>query len=337
MNVQLLSCALSWIVASATVFMPSALAEQSTATDSPTSVESRDEALWTGPLLASSASTLPQGHWLFEPYLYNSVAVGRFDGRGDRSSERHSATVGSLAYLIYGATERVSVGVIPKFAYRNASGPGGSSGFGMGDFSVQAQYRLTQFSEEHRVPTTSVIVIETLPTGKYDRLDENSQSALGSGAYITTLAFYSQYYFWLPTGRILRTRLNVGFAWPGSASVADSSVYGTSAGFSGHARVGRTATMDAACEYSVSRNWVLALDIVGEHDDNTRVTGKGVGPSFAGGYASSLGSSAQLVIAPAIEFNWNAHVGVIAGTRIAGLGRNATQTLAGVVALNMVF
>ena len=206
-----------------------------------------------------------------------------------------------------------------------------------GDFSVQAQYRLTEFSEEYRVPTTSVILIETLPTGKYDHLEVNSDSALGGGAYITTLALYSQYYFWLPTGRILRTRLNVGYAWPSSAAIADNSVYGTSLGFKGHARLGQTVMVDAACEYSLTRNWVLALDIVGEHDDNTRVAGTLVGTGIAAEYLSNLGPSAQLVFAPAIEFNWNEHIGVIAGTRIVGLGRNATQTIAGVVALNMVF
>ena len=337
MMVRLLSWALFSIGSSAALSIHNAQADQSPLADSPRLLESPEEALWTGPLLASSASTLPQGHWLIEPYLYDSVAVGRFDRRGDRSSEPHQATVGSLAYLIYGVTERVSVGVIPRFAYRNASGPQGSSGFGMGDFSVQAQYRLTQFSEEYRVPTTSVIVIETLPTGKYDRLDVNDDSALGGGAYITTLALYSQYYFWFPTGRILRTRLNVGYAWPSSAAVADNSVYGTSAGFNGHARLGQTVMVDAACEYSLTRNWVLALDILSEHDDNTRITGTTVGPPIAAGYVSSLGSNAQLVVAPAIEFNWNAHIGLIAGTRIVGLGRNVTQTLVAVVALNLVF
>ncbi|MGH8303011.1 MAG: transporter, partial [Steroidobacteraceae bacterium] len=43
-------------------------------TTSETSVapqETMDEAWWTGPLLAPNAATLPHGHWLVEPYLYD--------------------------------------------------------------------------------------------------------------------------------------------------------------------------------------------------------------------------------------------------------------------------
>jgi hypothetical protein len=38
--------------------------------------ESLDEAWWTGPLLAPSPATLPQGHALVEPYLYDAIING---------------------------------------------------------------------------------------------------------------------------------------------------------------------------------------------------------------------------------------------------------------------
>jgi len=40
--------------------------------------QSRDDAWWTGPMLAPSAATLPQGHVLVEPYLFNVMSYGRF-------------------------------------------------------------------------------------------------------------------------------------------------------------------------------------------------------------------------------------------------------------------
>ncbi|MBV8805065.1 MAG: hypothetical protein JO042_08460, partial [Sinobacteraceae bacterium] len=33
--------------------------------------QSRDDAWWTGPLLAASPVTLPQGHFLIEPYVFD--------------------------------------------------------------------------------------------------------------------------------------------------------------------------------------------------------------------------------------------------------------------------
>src|SRR5262249_16104188 len=114
--------------------------------------------------------------------------------------------------------------------------------------------------EGHWVPTTSVAVQETFPTGRYDRLGDRPSAGLGSGAYVTTLALSSQTYFWPPNGRILRMRLNVSQSFPGTVSVDDASVYGTVAGFRGQATPGRSLFLDAAWEYSLTRRWVLALD-----------------------------------------------------------------------------
>ena len=41
--------------------------------------QSLDDAWWTGPMLAPSAATLPRGHFLIEPYLYDVIVVGHYD------------------------------------------------------------------------------------------------------------------------------------------------------------------------------------------------------------------------------------------------------------------
>ncbi|HET9783938.1 MAG TPA: hypothetical protein VFP94_03150, partial [Terriglobales bacterium] len=53
---------------------------------------------------------------------------------------------------------------------------------------------------------------ETLPTGRFDRLDGRSSAGYGAGSYATTLSLYTQDYFWLPTGRILRMSRQLGGA-----------------------------------------------------------------------------------------------------------------------------
>jgi outer membrane putative beta-barrel porin/alpha-amylase len=129
--------------------------------------------------------------------------------------------------------------MIPTFGYNEVSNGPGSSGVGVGDLTVQAQYRLHLFREESWIPTMSIAVQETLPTGKYDQLGNRPSDGLGSGAFTTTPAFYSQTFFWLPNGRILRMRLNVVPSFSRSVSIQEVSVYGTSAGFRGRAKPGR--------------------------------------------------------------------------------------------------
>src|SRR5262249_45824939 len=183
--------------------------------------QSLDDAGWTGPMLAPSAETLPRGHFLIEPYIYDVIVQGQYDSNGARHSAPHANGFGSLTYMNYGLANRVTVGLIPTVGYNDVSKGPSSGGVGLGDFTGQVQYRITQFQEGHWVPTTSIALQETLPTGRYDRLGNRPSDGFGSGAYTTTLAFYSQTYFWLPNRRILRMRFNVSPAVSSNVRLRD--------------------------------------------------------------------------------------------------------------------
>jgi len=281
-----------------------------------TQTQTLDDAWWTGPILAANAGTLPQGHFLVEPYLFNSIVP-------------RQQTLGSLTYILYGVTDKISAGVIPRLGYTLSSDEGRSSNVQLGDAALQAQYRLSQFQMGSWIPTTSVVVGETFPTGKYDRLGNHAVDGFGAGVHTTTVSLYTQDYFWMPTGRILRTRLNLSYAFSDTATVRDVSVYGTPAGFIGQASPGDSYTADAAGEYSLTRNWVLALDAVYQHNDTTRVAGSGV--------RFSSGASESVSFAPAVEYNWNATIGIIVGMKFSTHVRNTSSPVLPVIALNMVY
>lgn len=272
-------------------------------------------------MLAPSASTLPRGHMLIEPYLYDVTAA-------------HLNGFGSLTYMNYGLADRFTVGVIPTAGFNAVNNGASSSGIGIGDLSVQAQYRLTQFRLGHPLPTMSLAVQETLPTGKYDRLGSRPSDGMGSGAYTTTLSFYTQTYFWLPNGRILRTRLNLSQALPTSVDVNDVSVYGTEAGFRGRAQPGKSFLIDSSWEYSMTRRWVLAFESTYRHSAETRVTGKNILDDT--NVALNSGSSETIAFAPAVEYSWKPTIGVLLGVRIIALGHNTTPSITPAIALNFV-
>jgi hypothetical protein len=288
--------------------------------------QSLEDAWWTGPMLAPNATTLPRGHLLIEPYLFDVIGA-------------HSNGLGSLTYVNYGLANRFTVGLIPTAGFNVASSGPSSSRVGLGDLTAQGQYGLTRFHAGSWIPTTAVVVQETFPTGKYDRLGDRPSDGLGSGAYTTTLAFYSQTYFWLPNGRILRMRFDASPALSNNVNVADVSVYGTGAGFRGHAKPGSSFSADAAGEYSVTRSWVLALDVTYRHNWNTRATGYNV-LDLNGGNPSSVrlntGSSDAFGFAPAIEYNWKPTLGVLLGTRVIPASHHTAATITPAVAINFV-
>lgn len=239
--------------------------------------QSLDDAWWTGPLLAAGAATLPQGRVLVEPYMFDVVRTG--------ASRTHSYR--SLTYLLYGVTDKLTAGIIPVFGFNESSNR--SSDLQLGDLTIQAQYRLTQFREGGWLPTTSLVIQQSLPIGG---------SELSSGVHTTTVALRSQYYLWMPNGRIMRTRFHVSYA-DASADVM---------------------TLNSSWEYSITRNWVFALDFIYQHDDNP-----------------DSGSAWRAGTAPAIEYNWSGSVGVIVGARWFAAGRNTNATVTPMAAINLLF
>jgi hypothetical protein len=294
---------------------------------SPSPRQSRDDAWWTGPMLANSAATLPQGHFLIEPYLYDVTSHGS-DGWGSRT------------YMLYGLADRVTVGLVPVLGYNRVDGGPDSSGIGFGDTGVLAQYRLTQFHEGSLMPTISLQLQETLPTGKYDRLGNRPGDGLGSGAASTTLQVKTQTWFWLPNGRILRMRLNLARSFSRRTGVDGVSVYGTGAGFHGYARPGQAFSVNAAWEYSLTRRWVLAFDLTYDRQQGTRVRGYGnTGSGGAPGAAAvrlDSGSSEAFGFAPAVEYNFSARLGMLFGVRVITGGHNTATTITPAVAFNYV-
>jgi len=297
--------------------------------------EALPEAWWTGPLLAPSANTLPRGHVLVEPYLFDVISQGFYNTHGTRISSPHANGLGSLTYINYGLANKFTVGLIPVFSCNELSNGPSSSGIGAGDLTVQAQYRLHLFREGSWKPTISINVQETLPTGKYERLNDRPSDGMGSGAYTTTLGFYTQTFFWMPNRRILRMRFNVAPARSRTANIEDVSVYGTSQGFRGHAKPGDSIFVDAALEYSLTQRWVLALDATWRNQTNTHVSGYNLSDPSQPVILNS-GSSRTFGVAPAVEYNFNSKVGVIAGLRVFPSGRNTTKSITPAVAVNIV-
>jgi hypothetical protein len=285
------------------------------------------EAWWTGPMLANSAATLPRGHALIETYVYDVHSA-----RGD--------SLGSLTYMLYGVSDALTLGVKPSFGSNAVKGARDSSGIGVGDITLQGQYRLTAFDAARGMPALAISIQETLPTGRYDRLGARPADGMGGGAWGTTVALYAQHYFWLPNGRILRGRINLSETFSSKAPLHDVSVYGTSEGFRGTARPGRSFYLGGSLEYSVTKRWVLGLDATWTHNGRTRVSGLGA-PDPATGIAPSVrleyGASDAFALAPAIEYSWTPNLGVLLAARIIPRGHDVAPSVTPAIAINAVF
>lgn len=296
------------------------------------------DAWFTGPMLANTAASAPRGHALVEPYLYDVTTQGSYARTGVRQSAPHQNSYGSLTYLIYALTDTTGLGFIPTAGYAIPSGAPSSTGPGLGDLTFQLQRRLTQTVPCHPIPTISLAVQQTFPTGRYDNLGPRSANAFGAGAFTTTPELLTQSWFWLPNHRIVRMRLNFADAFSSTVPVSGSSVYGTSTGFRGTAHPASALTIDNSWEYSATRRFVLATDIYFRNTGSTRVIGAYAATPTAPAFSSAANSgwSNTWYLAPAVEYSWKPTIGILLGLRITPAGRNTSDTLTPAIAINII-
>ena len=272
----------------------------------------RSEAWFTGSLDSAAASTLPEGHFLVQPYLTDAIALP--DGG------RASQTVHSLNLLLYGVSDELMVGLIPRFSWGDRPA--------VGDVTARLQYRFARYDPASAMPALALVFNETLPTGKYDDLDRDGGDGSGSGAFASQWGLLADDYFSV-ADRTLRLRLNLLYGVSTRVDIRNRSVYGTSEGFRGHASPGATYDAILALEYSLDTRWAAALDITWDRGGKTYVDGLDFQSAAPAGQSASL--------APALEYNLTAYTGVIAGVQMPVWRENSSRVVVPMVALNCVF
>ena len=270
-------------------------------------------ARWTGPLLASNAETLPHGHFYTEPYFFDVISGGK-----------HNA--GSSGFYQYGLADNWTVGVQPFFSWGTRKFNRGAA---IGDFKLLSQVRLSHFTAEHRVPSVALVTNLILPTGKHDHLS-TLKNGHGSGSFAPELGINVQQYFLLPNGRLLRGRINVLKDFPLRTDVTGRSVYGTEAGFHGHAKPGSKTSVILGAEYSLSKEWVLAFDVERDQWGRTEVTGHDASDALV---ERTSAKSWNIGFAPAVEYNWSDRAGVIVGVWIVPKGHNTQSSVTPAIAI----
>jgi hypothetical protein len=293
--------------------------------------DSLDDAWWNGPLLAIAAGTIAQGTFATGTALLDQITRAGSGANAVPAPGLNEADFRSA--LLYGVSDNLNLGLWPVVGL--GALPQGQSGshVELGDWIVEGQYRLHDFQKGQWLPTISLDLAETLPTGQYDRLLPASDP-LGAGAYSTTLGLYTQMPFWMPTGRILRAEFNLSWTISSRVGISGISVYSTPDGFLGHANPGSSILGDLTLEYSLSRRWSAATEIQLELDDPTHVAG-----SDASGapFQASSGLGHVLYVTPYLEYYWSAKEGVSFGTRIYAAGHNETPTVTPIILFTRYF
>ena len=289
---------------------------------------------FTGSLEASSPALGKAGVLAIEPYVIYQINTGIYDGSGNRRPVPHDVDhLLTVIVVKYALTDRLSVQALPSFDHIS-NDRGSSSGLGFGDLPLELEYRFKNENGRTGSPSITVSLGITLPTGDYQHLG-NQLNGIGSGAYFAKQGLVVESLFDTQGGHPMRIKLFAAAYEPlATAPVRDVSVFGTEQGFRGRAKPGAFGQIGLAAGYAMSQRWVLAIDVVQNFAAGNRLTGTG-----AAGEAIAIQGPhrSATALAPALEYNWSANAGVIAGVEISVAGRNSTSYAAPQIALAISF
>jgi len=287
---------------------------------------------FTGTLLSTRGRTLDQGHTVVEPYFFYTRYGGLYNDNWRLQSATVSRTIIQQTYFIYGLTNWMDVEIAPQWL-RNSSDGESLSGFG--DLPLQLGFQVLRGGSDSWLPDVRIWVQEIFPTGRYNDLPPSTVAlgGTGGGSFATMLGIGVQKALRLGGDHVLRYRVNASYGFYTPVTVRGFNAYGGGFGTDGRVDPGSVATLTVAGEYSLTRHLVLALDIGFQTINASHFSGT-PGTSVSGEQAMvGKGYGNLLTVAPALEYNFNQHVGFIAGPWFSLRGRNTSEFFGVVAAL----
>lgn len=289
---------------------------------------------FTGPLLTPTSATVPGGFVNIEPYLFYNINTGRYNDDWKVSSMPHFNNVIFSIYTYWGVNQWMDVQVIPQVVFNSTQN---TSSMQLGDLPIALEFQLIHETPENNLPSLKFYIQETFPTGRYQKLkpDRLFTDAGGKGSFQTEVGFVVGRVIHFKDVYFMTARFNLAYSYWSSVAVKGLNSYGGERGTKGRVFPGSQYSYFLGFEFSLSRNWAFAFDAAGQYITKTRFSGKeGDNPLPGSVLGLNIPPQWQFSFAPAIEYNFNQSLGIIAGPWFTVAGRNSFRFISGVIALN---
>lgn len=286
---------------------------------------------FTGPILALQGHTNPPNVLTVQPYLFFTTTYGKYDANWTSQRVTPLNAIECLVNATYGLTDFMDIEVLASFIYQNR---GSANQVLWQDTSLLLGFQALEDNKYSWEPNLRIALQQVFPTGRFDNLNPKKRGTdeSGAGSYQTGINFDFQKLFKLENGQFFRGRLCLQYLFlPLSVPIQGISIYGGTEKTRGTIKVGQTVTLITSGEYTITQNWVFAMDIQYQLKSRSRFSGK-IGNSLMRN-KERVGHPLfqQISIAPAIEYNFSKNIGIIGGFWFTLAGMNAPQFASGVI------
>jgi hypothetical protein len=268
-----------------------------------------------GTILAPSAVTLDPKHPSLGVSYFDSKIYGAYDNSGKLVELPVTDSQGPFFSIMMGFNERFGGQILGAY---NTNSINGTRFSHCGDTTARLGMQIARDDPHSWVPDFNVIVQEIFPTGNFNDLDfeGNTADRTGTGSFQTGFHLAFQKKTRLRNGHYFLVRGSGGYFIPSRVAVDGINHFGGALDTRGKAFPGNWATFYATAEYALTFRWGILLDtnlIIGESGDYIRFEGTDV----------QLPSYYQFSVAPALEYTLNEHFAFLGGTWFTVCGKNS--------------
>ena len=300
------------------------------------SIEPGLPAPWlTGPLIAPSSQVIPAGHINIEPYISTTAIIGDYGSDWKKINEPTFWLNSALCQVQIGVTSWMDIQLIPSASWNYTQH---TADWALEDLPVCLDIQLYRANPDSWVPNIKLALQEIVPIGKYQKLNPKNKltDALGGGSWNTQIGVVFGKLVHLYKLHYLNWRFFLQYSLPAPTHLKGFNVYGGGKGTNARFFPPQSFVADLAFEITLAQSWAFALDMIGAWSGKTHFSGS---PGVISGSPAPLGNdfSIQYSLAPAIEYNWNANLGVIGGVWFTVAGKNAIAFYSGLFALNYYY
>lgn len=275
----------------------------------------------TGPFLAPTPTNTLPGHPYFQPSLLISQTYGTYDKQGQTRKTAQLFSANSLFSLGVGLTEQLGLELTTGAIYNLSQK---RSALLLQDTILYLGYQLTTDQKNSWIPNIRFILQEIFPTGKYQKFSPSKQTVetTGEGSFQTgpVLAIQKLFPF---LNHYLSLELSFGYLFPTKVHVKGLNTYGGGHHTRGTIHPGQSFFTFFSGEYSLNQRLVFAFDTYFSYQKACHFSGKSGTQSDGRPASIGLPESIQLSIAPALEYNFSIHSGLLFGTWCTIAGKQA--------------
>lgn len=297
----------------------------------------KEEPWLTGSLIAPLGRVVPYGDFMVRSYLYAIAQVGRYNqNREPISQDRNFYTLNAQFPFFWGLTPWCDLNIIPQLVYQTTYS---QHYFYTEDLTVGLDFQLLEPTHTPYFPGIKLALREIFPTGNFEYFHPRKLGTdqTGEGAFGTEFDLVLYQVFHLGALHWL------SLTWSGQCTIYTPvnvhgfNSYGGGFGASGKVCPGNQFKTVGSFELTLNQNWAVALDAVYIYREESEFFGR-AGITFEQVYApKGVPSSDQFSLAPAIEYNFNDHLGWIAGCWFSVFGRNSVEFRSGVMNIQYTY